>query len=394
MPMIRGESYFISAGEYSGDLLAAELVSALRNVMPKFKPFGICGDAMIKAGVDKLIHQEKLEVMGVVEVVKKIGEIKMVESFILQKISDRKPAFAILVDYPAFHFRLAEQLKLRGIPVVQYVAPKVWAWGQGRVNNLRRDFDLVLGVLPFEEAFFREHGVNYQLVGSPHKDRISETRSGASASKGGSRKPIIGLLPGSRHAELERIFPRMLEVKSLVQRKMPEAQFVMPLAPNLGRSGFCAALSVSEAHLPRPDSEGNFVYQGIRIVNGQSLEIMANADVVLVASGTATLECALLKTPMAVVYVMNDFSYSMAKRKVRIPYISLVNLLAGKEVVKEFIQNFSADEVAEEVVSLAQPTPRRQQMVEELEQIDRNLQPNASVTAAKAIATHFAISAS
>jgi len=386
--MSRGQSYFISAGEHSGDLLAADLVLALSKVLPDHKASGIVGDAMLRAGVRELVHQRSLSVMGVVEVAKHLGEIRMIESFVLQKVDDLKPDFAILVDFPALHFRLAEQLKMRRIKVIQYVAPKVWAWGEGRLARLRRDFDLVLGVLPFEGKYFKSHGVNYQFVGSPHKDRVSKVIVNRRSLGLPEAGPFIGLLPGSRLAEISSIFPSLVLIKERLQKQHPQAKFLMPLADNLSLQSFLQAVGDNSGKwkLEGSDSTAStHVFAGIHIHRGMSLEVMSVADVAVVASGTATLECCLLETPMVVVYVMNALTYEVAKRKVKVPFVSLVNLLAKTELVKEFIQEFSIDDVVAEVDRLLADKPAREQMLEAFRSLKQKLKGDAAATAAAAI---------
>ena len=172
--MKRGRECFISVGEHSGDLLASDLVLSLKDRFSKISFFGMTGDALQSAGVESIGSIDELSVMGFVEVLKKLPDLLALEKRILAAVDRRQPEFAILVDFPGFHFRLAEQLKLRGVKVIQYVAPKVWAWGEGRVAKLRKDFDLVLGIFPFEAGYFAEKGVNFRYIGSPHKDRMNK----------------------------------------------------------------------------------------------------------------------------------------------------------------------------------------------------------------------------
>ena len=174
MALTRRERYFISAGELSGDLIGGDLVQALKTAAPHLEPFGIAGEAMERAGVEPVAKVADFSVMGVFEVARKLAELRMLEARILAAIDRRRPTLAVLIDNPGFHLRLAEQLRMRGIRVIQYVAPKLWAWGSGRIGAVRRNFDLVLGILPFEEKFFRSQGVAYQYVGCPLKDRTDK----------------------------------------------------------------------------------------------------------------------------------------------------------------------------------------------------------------------------
>jgi lipid-A-disaccharide synthase len=386
--MKKSESYFISSGEFSGDMLAAELVLTLREVLPQFSPFGIVGPAMKKAGVKELISQDRLGMMGIGAVAKKLGDLRMLESFVVQKIVAEQPRFAVLVDFPGFHFRIAEQLKLHGIAVIQYVAPKLWAWGAKRLVRLQRDFDLVLGVLPFEQEYFAERGVRYKYVGSPHKDRAGRVMISAESLGLESLQPIVAMLPGSRAEELSLILPRLIEIKNLIHRQRPDVNFVLPLASNLSMADFYEAVGERAEGPPKTDEKtfaNAVVYKGIHITRGMSLELMACSRVAIVASGTATLECALVGTPMVVLYVMNQLSYQIAKRAVNLSHFSLVNLVAQKAVVREFLQDFSNNEVADEIFALLEDGEPRQHMLQEFTNIKDSLSGKAAINAAYAI---------
>lgn len=397
--MKKSESYFISSGEFSGDMLAAELVLSLREVLPQFRPFGIIGPATRRAGVQELLAQDRLGMMGIGAVAKKLGELKMIESYVIQKIVAEQPRFAVLVDFPGFHFRIAEQLKLHGIPVIQYVAPKLWAWGAKRLTRLQRDFDLVLGVLPFEEKFFCERGVRYKYVGSPHKDRAERVMIDAQSLGMNELQPIVAILPGSRAEELSLILPKLLAIKDVLHKQMPEVSFVLPLASNLSMADFYQAVGErpegpKDKTPPAKTLANATFYKGIHITRGMSLELMSCARAAIVASGTATLECALLGTPMVVVYVMNELSYQIAKRAVNLSHFSLVNLVAQKALVREFLQDFSIGEVADEALELLQETAKRQQMIQDFKAIRDSLTGKAAYQAALAIKNQLGLVAS
>jgi lipid-A-disaccharide synthase len=391
------ESYFIAAGEHSGDLLGADLVLALKDKLPRHGAFGVTGATMARAGVDSVASIDELGVMGVVEVARKLPELKMLESRLLQRIDQRKPRFAILIDNPGFNLRLAEQLKLRGVKVFQYVAPKLWAWGEGRAPRLRRDVDTVLGILPFEADFFAARGINYVYVGSPVKDRIEKVVINRGAFGLTADQPLIACLPGSREAELRRILPLMARTRDIVGATLPDAVFVVPVAPNLSWDDVGACLrglgsvdAAGSSLRPRQAGEGLAVASydgaGLRFVRGMSLEVMAAADAALVASGTATLECGLLGTPMVVVYAMNDLTYQIARSRVKLPYVSLINLVAQRQVVNEYIQEFALRDVAADLVSLLSDRERRLRVQRELQEIRDKLKGRAAEAAAAVIA--------
>jgi lipid-A-disaccharide synthase len=343
--------YFISAGEVSGDLIAADLIVAMRSIQPKLRAFGVTGETMKRAGAYEVASIEALSVMGITDVLKAVPDLVMLESNLLAVIDRMKPKFAVLVDYPGFHLRLADQLKLRGIPVFQYVAPKLWAWGEGRAKALRDLFHGVLGILPFEEEFFKSRGINYHFVGCPIKDRTDKVIVDKQKFGFSSDDIVIACLPGSRPSEIRLNLPTIRLVTEELKRRIPAAQFLVPVADGLPWD-----LIQSVTGLPARDkSERGSDWQTLghlTFVRRMSLEVMALADAAIVASGTATLECALVKTPMVVVYTMSDLSYQIAKRAVKLPYVSLVNLVAGSYLVKEYIQEFSILDVANEVYDL------------------------------------------
>lgn len=370
-------SYFISAGEYSGDLLGADLALALREGMPKLTPFGIAGPAMAEAGVEQIASIAELSVMGVSEVLRRLGALRMLESRVLEWVDRYQPKFAVLIDNPGFHLRLAEQLRLRGIKVFQYVAPKIWAWGEGRASTIRASFDAVLGILPFEEQFFKDRGITYEYVGNPVKDRTEKvivTRSHMGLPEG---RPVIACLPGSRMAELKLNLPTLVETRDIVARQLPEALFVVPVAPNLSFGDVARILGYppNAPLLPSHGVIGGECYElcGLHFVRGMSLELMAVSDVAIVASGTATLECALLGTPLVVVYTMSPLSYKVAQKVVKIPYVSLVNLMAGRKIVSEYIQEFAVSEIGAEVLELLLPSQKRESMKRDFQAIRDNL---------------------
>jgi lipid-A-disaccharide synthase len=344
--------------------------------------YGISGDAMLRAGVTPLASISDLSVMGIVEVAKKVADIRMLEQRILAWVDRVNPLFAVLVDFPGFHFRLAEQLHLRGIPVYQYVAPKVWAWGQSRVHNLRDHFAGVLGVLPFEEEFFLRHGVNYTYVGSPHFDRMSKIEVDAQHLGLPGERKIFAFLPGSRMSELKMILPIMERIRREILRKDPNALCVVPLAPGLRWEDVAPILEIDPDVRQSRESWGA---GGFNWLNGWSLELLKIADSAVVASGTATLECALAGTPMSVVYVMNDLSFAVASRMVNLPWVSLVNLLMNEEVVKEHIQVIDPVVVAQEIVTLSQDSTARKQMLNRFDLLMSRLTPGAADRAASTI---------
>jgi len=396
LPLSTAKStYFIAAGEHSGDLLGADLVLALRERMPAVMPFGVVGAAMARARVEAVAETTALSVMGITEVLKKLASLRMLEARLLAWIDQLQPSFAVLIDNPGFNMRLGEQLRLRGVPVYQYVAPKVWAWGESRVEQLRSNFAMVLGILPFEEEFFKSRGVNYTYVGSPLKDRIDKVIIKREAIGLPSHRTVVACLPGSRDNEIAMNLPTLIGVRALVAQTLPDALFIVPVSPNIEMETIAKTLRATSGHIlsPRPLSAGSdmkiesWVGGGLHFVRGMSLEIMATADVALVASGTATLECALIGTPLVVVYTTSELTYQIAKRVVKVPYASLVNLMAGAPLVREFLQEFTYAEVAAEILSLLQDRGRNLAMRQRFEEMREQLKGKAAATAAGIIAS-------
>lgn len=352
--------YFISTGEPSGDLLGAELVAALKERLPESEAHGIVGPRLRQAGVQEIYGIEELSVMGFVDVIRCFVPIKLLEDKLIVYLERLRPRFAVLVDYPGFHLHLAERLRGLGIPVFQYVAPQLWAWGEKRVERLRRVTDQVLGIMPFEESFFRERGVRFTYVGTPQVDRVSHLGDCSALFPFPSGKKVIGLFPGSRRGEVLRILPPMLAIAQILLKERPNLHLAISLAPSIEIEMLVRSLEAfkgldTAAQNTLSTELGTYeLWPRLTLVKGRSLALMKRVDAALVTSGTATLECALTETPMAVIYVAGAISYAIAKRLVKLDNISLVNLVAGKRIVEEYVQIFTAPIVAEHLVELTE----------------------------------------
>ncbi len=370
-------SCLISAGEFSGDLLAAELVRDIRLTEPRqIQFFGITGPAMQKAGVETLVAMDAFSVMGFLDVLAKILALKKLVRQILAEVDRRQVKVAILVDYPGFHFYLAKELKARGVKVVQYAAPKLWAWGEKRAANLRRDFAMVLGFFPFEIDFFAKHAVPYQYVGNPHLDRTEKVKLLPLVAKiKKKRQAVIGIVPGSRPSEIRMLMPILCRLIDKLVKDGLDATFVIPVALNLTKKSVMGKIPAEFRHLQ----------DKMYFVKGRSLEVMKSCDLCLVTSGTATLECALLNTPMIVLYKMDRLTYLIAKRRVKITWISLVNILLGRKVVSEYVQDIDPSLVAEEVLALLPDGEPRRQMLAAFSELRASLRFTQKVDAAKEI---------
>jgi lipid-A-disaccharide synthase len=314
----------VVTGEVSGDQHAADLVAAMKAAQPTLRFFGMGGDRLKAQGLEALFDAKEISVMGVAEVVPKLRRILKVMEELAAAAAQRKPAVAVLVDIPDFNLRLAKRLKALGIPVAYYVSPTVWAWREGRVNQVRERVDRMLCILPFEESFYRERGVNALYVGSPVLEQMpAPAPHGEFQERLGldPKRVWVALLPGSRHSELKRILPTLAATGALLVKAHPEASLVLPLAPGLSRAEVEAAFSVP-----------------VTIIDGRAPEVLGASHVAAVASGTATLEAGLMRCPMAAVYRVAGLTYWVGKALVKAKRFSLINLLAGRDVIPELLQ--------------------------------------------------------
>ncbi len=322
----RPMKYYIIAGEASGDLHASNFVKALKRKNPNVELRGWGGDLMAEAGVDVVKHYKDLAFMGFIEVAKNIrtilGNFKICKEDILQY----QPDAVILVDYPGFNLRMAKWLKINQIKVLYYISPQIWAWHQSRVKEIKKNVDRMFVILPFEQEFYAKHGMKVDFVGHPLLDVVEgyEPKPIAAISQEASAKKrkLIALLPGSRKQEISLVLPEMLAVIP----SFPDYQFVIAGAPSQKPDFYQKVIG------------DDTLAQKVPVIFGQTYDILAQADAALVTSGTATLEAALFEVPQVVCYKGNPVSYAIAKRVVKVDYISLVNLIAKEEIVKELIQ--------------------------------------------------------
>ena len=321
----------IVVGELSGDLLGAGLMTALRVRYPQLRFTGIGGPAMLAQGFQTLVPMERLAVMGLVEVLRHLPDLLALRRQLCRQFSADPPLAFVGIDAPDFNLGLERRLRARGIPTVHYVSPSVWAWRPRRVRKIGRAVDLMLTLFPFEAAFYQEHRVRVRAVGHPLADAIPLRSDPAAARQAlglpaPDEAPVIALLPGSRLGEVSRLGPLLLDTAIWLYARRPDLRFVLPAAtPHLHE--VLAEMQADRAPgLP------------LTLVQGQSRAAMAAADVVALASGTATLEAMLLKRPMAVAYRVAPMTAWLARRLVRVSHFALPNLLARRELVPEFIQ--------------------------------------------------------
>ena len=350
----------ISAGEASGDLYAAGLVDALRRRRPDLEFFGCAGPRMQKAGVRAVVDAHSLAVVGLVEVIAHIPRIYGEYRKLLDAARAERPELAILTDSPDFNLRVARQLKKLGIPVFYMVAPQVWAWRKGRLPMMRRTIDRLLCIFPFEPEFFARHGISATYIGHPLTRLVKPSASRAELRRQfgiPDGTPLIALLPGSRIGEAQRHLPTLLDAVELLQRTVqPAPHFILAVPPGTIpiRSKFRERISSAS----------------IQLLEGKTWDVLVCADVALAASGTVTIEACLLGTPMVTFYRVNNLSWWMGKALVRVPFYSMVNLVAGRKIVPELIQDqMTAESLAREAASLLENETGREGMRRELAEV-------------------------
>lgn len=333
----------IVAGEASGDLLGAGLIRALKTHYPNARFIGIAGPQMLAEGAETLVPMERLSVMGLVEVLGRLRELFAVRDQLIERLQDEKIDAFIGIDAPDFNLRIAAALKPTGIPTIHYVSPSVWAWRQGRVKGIRASVDLMLCLLPFEKAFYDQHAVPAVFVGHPLADTLpiepeaqsAKTRLGL-ASNESSPAGLVALLPGSRRGEVASLLPLLLATAELLHQQFPTLKFLIP-AINAERSEQIRAVVQTQPELP-------ITVFDQQIGNDVGRVVMSAADVIVLASGTATLEAMLLKKPMVVAYRLHWLTWLIARWLVKIPFVSLPNLLAGRRLVPELLQHQATPE--------------------------------------------------
>ncbi len=311
--------YFIIAGERSGDLHGSFLIKYLKEKDSAAEIVGWGGDYMENAGAKVLKHYRELAIMGFLEVLKNLRTLSRLQKECKSSILAFNPDAVIFIDYPGFNLRIASFTKENGFPNFYYISPKVWAWNQKRALKIKRLIDRLFCILPFEKEFFKKYDFEVSYVGNPLKEAIKSYEYDEEFLEGWKDKKVISVLPGSRAQEVANVVRVLQEI---VPRK-PEYTFLVAAVDNLPDSAY--------AELKK--TAGN-----VELVYNKTYEILKLGAAAIVTSGTATLEAALLKTPQVVIYRTSGFSYAIAKRLIRVPFISLVNLIAGKEVVKELIQ--------------------------------------------------------
>jgi lipid-A-disaccharide synthase len=368
----------IVANEPSGDQLGAGLMRALRELRPEARFEGVGGPRMIEQGCRSLYPMEALSVMGLFEVLRHLPSIVAIRRGLLRRFKAEPPELFIGIDAPDFNLGLEARLKAQGVPSVHYVCPSVWAWRPGRVKKVRRAVDLLLSILPFEGPFLERHRVPARFVGHPLADELGPADPAAARAALGlaSEGPLIALLPGSRGGEVGRLARPFLETAHWCHRRRPELRFAVPVVNAAMGRLFAVERDRFPLELP------------LTTVDGHSRELISAADLVLTASGTATLEAMLLQRPMLVGYRLSAPTYGLIRALdlVKVPHVSLPNLLAGEALVPEFIQDRCRAEVlGPALLALLDDDACRQAMQTRFAELGRELRRDASREAARAV---------
>lgn len=366
----------IIAGEPSGDLHASNLVRDLKRLDPGLSFYGLGGLELREAGADIIFDISHLALVGYIEVIRNIFVVGRAFHAVMSAVDKTRPDLAILVDYPGFNLRVARELKKRSIPIVYYISPQVWAWGADRINIIKKCVRKILVFFKFEEDLYRKHGIDAEFVGHPIVEvaRADLSREEASRKFGLSAgKTSIALLPGSRKMEVTKLLPVMLSAGRILKDRGVDAQYTIARYPGLPVSLYEKALEGSSLD--------------VRIVDGQTHNALGASDFAIVASGTATLEAAIIGTPFIVVYKTHPVTAFVARRVAGFRFLGLVNILAGKEVAPELLQDDATPEkIADGIIGLLGDDRALAAMRRELEVVKRSLGgPGASQRAAKAV---------
>lgn len=358
------------AGEASGDKHAAHLVRALRALRPDvdWQCFGAGGDEMRAAGVETVVDAKELAIMGALEIARALPKFLRVFRQLRAAANERRPDLVVLIDWPEFNLRLAKKLKRDGHRVAYYISPQIWAWRSYRINSIKRDVERMLVILPFEKDYYQQHGVEVDYVGHPLLDsvRVTADRNEFCATHGlDAARPLVALLPGSRHSELKYILPPLLDAARQLAETHPHIQCILPLARTIDRS-----LIPANAKL--------------HLIERDTYNAVAAADLAVVASGTATLETAIIGTPLVVVYRASNLNWRIFTPMINVPFVGMPNLIAGREIAPEMLQDqLTGTNLANQITTLLTNPDRLAAMRADLAEVHQKLgAANASERAA------------
>jgi lipid-A-disaccharide synthase len=340
------KNILIVCGEPSGDLHAANLIKAIKEIDPEVTVCGVGGDLLHRQGVKIIRDINELSVMGLFDTLLKLPSFFKLRDLILKQIQDRKIAAVILVDFSGFNLRLAQKIN-KSVPTIYYISPQVWASRPGRLQTIKSYVDRMLVIFKFEEEFYRRNNLKVDFVGCPLLDIVKpamEKKDFLSLNKLSENKTTIALLPGSRRAEVENILPIMLQASMLIQKEIPNTQFIVAKSPQVDSSLYAELAYLFD--LP------------VTIIEGKTYECLNISDFCLICSGTATIEAAIMQKPFFIIYKMGLLNYLLYRPQVKLPYIGMVNIVAGKKIIPEFIQFRAQPEViAKEAVKIIKNKP-------------------------------------
>lgn len=353
----------IVAGEASGDLHGSNLVNEIHRIDPSVRFYGIGGKKLEKAGVELIASSSDTAVVGLTEVASKLKFILKVMGLLKKSLREEKPDLLILIDYPDFNLPLARTARKNGVRVFYYISPQVWAWRKRRVKQIEKIVDRMAVILPFEAQIYDKSKLDVSFVGHPLLDVVKKKYYREEALKKfglEEGRTTIGILPGSRESEVKKLLPEMLKAAGILKDRIASVQFVLPLADTLN-IGFVLRII------------GQYPVE-VKIIKDDIYDVIGISDVVMVASGTATLETALLETPMVIIYKVSPLSYYIGRMFINVNNIGLVNIIAGKTIVPEFVQNkATASNIAKEISDILANRSRMDRIKEELSRVKENL---------------------
>lgn len=360
---MKAKKILLVAGEVSGDLHGAHLVDAIHRVDPEVQFLGVGGEELKKSGMKLLYPAHSLSVVGITEVFIKLRSILKALRQLKKSLEQERPDLVLLIDFPDFNFRLAQIAHRRRIPILYYISPQVWAWRPNRVKGIARVVKKMIVLFPFEVSLYEAAGVDVEWVGHPLLDIVKPAFPKEVAFQKFGLDPhrkTVGLLPGSRIHEVERLFPSLLASAHLLQKEIPELQFIVPLAPGLPKTILSSYLKKNSVPLI--------------VVEGFNYDVMNLSDLLITASGTATLEGAILGKPMIIIYRVSFLSYWIGRALIRVDHIGLVNLVAGKEVAPELIQKeVHPQRIAEEALLILRDPILSRKMTESMAEVRKKL---------------------
>ncbi len=376
--MAQIKKILIVCGEPSGDLLAGNLAEALMRLDPEIKISAVGGTNLAKSGCEIFYDIKGLSVMGFFDVLKKLPKFFGLKKIVLEKINTDKPDAIILVDFSGFNLRLAKAINKR-IPVIYYVSPQVWASRKGRINCIKKFISMMVVLFKFEEEFYRKNGIQATWVGHPLLDLVKpslQKQEFLDNFRINPAKKIIALLPGSRKQEVKLILPIMLEAASLINQAIPQIQFIIAKSPNLDMQIY------RDEYLKFP--------LDLKIIDGKTHDCLHTADASMVCSGTATLEAAIVQKPFVIVYKTNLLNYLLYRPQIKIPYIGMVNIVAGKKIVTEFIQ-FSAKpkKIADSMLKFLQEPSAANSLTQNLQTVKNSLGSSGAADRAAKLILEF-----